>query len=229
MSTVPIPKVCSAIYAVMTSHPLEQADHVTMPLDFLLRLRGSSDVGMQRLKKRPFQALIRGESNTAGAGDMAVRTRAEALEIAEANDGVVVDMLLPRVIEHGASATSRAHASQWFVFEYDVDAEGDVLTHGLDIFGLPELHSFAILKNQRPMYDAVLTGIAYRLIEEWPSHDPTGPATITLRDIAFGYGDPAADSTPNDRSVDVTLTYDADVHELLVTLHDDPATSLFQA
>lgn len=225
---LPVPKVCAAIYAVMTPHPLEHEDHVAMPLDWLLRMRGSSDMGMQRLKKRPFQFLIRGESDTSGAGAMAYETRLKALELAEAHDGVAVDMLLPRVIEHGAEATSLTHASQWFVFEYDADEDGHIMTHGLDQFGLPELHSFGVPPAQKAMYDAVLTGIAFRLIDEWPGQDPVGPATITLRDIAYGFGDPAAASTPDDRSVDVTLSYDEDEHELRVTLHDDPATSLFQ-
>lgn len=225
---MPVPKVCSAIYAVMTPHPLEHEDHVAMPLDWLLRLRGSSDLGMQRLKKRPFQFLIRNESDTAGAGAMAFETRVSALELAEAHDGVAIDMLLPRVIEHGSAATSLSHASQWFVFEYDADEDGHIMTHGLDQFGLPELHSFAVPSAQKAMYDAVLTGIAFRLIDEWPAHDPIGPATITLRDIAYGFGDPAASSTPADRSVDVTLTFAEEEHELRVTLHDDPATRLFQ-
>ncbi|MGZ5421652.1 MAG: hypothetical protein ACXWXF_05845 [Aeromicrobium sp.] len=225
---LPVPKVCAALYAVMTPHPLEHEDHVAMPLDWLLRLRGSSDLGMQRLKKRPFQFLIRGESDTAGAGEMALATRIQALKLAEAHDGVAVDMLLPRVIEHSSVASSLTHASQWFVFEYDADEDGHIMTHGLDQFGLPELHSFGVPPEQKAMYDAVLTGIAFRLIDEWPEKDPIGPATITLRDIAYGFGDPAAESTPNDRSVDVTLSYDEDSHELRVTLHDDPATSLFQ-
>lgn len=226
--TVPQPKVCAAIYAVMTPHPLEREDHVAMPMEFLLRLRGSSDLGMKRLKKRPFQFLIRDESDAAGAAAMALETRIKALELAEAHDGVAVDMLLPRVVEHGSAETSLTHASQWFVFEYDADEDGHIMTHGLDQFGLPELHSFGVPPAQKAMYDAVLTGIAFRLIDEWPDHDPVGPATITLRDIAYGFGDPAASSTPDDRSVDVTLSYAEDEHELRVTLHDDPATNLFQ-
>lgn len=226
--TVPQPNVCAAIYAVMTPHPLEHEDHVAMPMEFLLRLRGSSDLGMQRLRKRPFQFLIRAESDTSGARAMAFETRITALQLAEAHDGVAIDMLLPRVVEHGSAATSLSNASQWFVFEYDADENGHIMTHGLDQFGLPELHSFGVPATQRAMYDAVLTGIAFRLIDEWPAQDPVGPATITLRDIAYGFGEPAASSTPNDRSVDVTLAYDEDEHELRVTLHDDPATSLFQ-
>ena len=226
--TVPRPNVCAAIYAVMTPHPLEHEDHVAMPMELLLRLRGSSDLGMQRLKKRPFQFLIRAESDTAGARAMAFETRITALQLAEAHDGVAIDMLLPRIVEHGSAATSLSNASQWFVFEYDADEDGHIMTHGLDQFGLPELHSVGVPETQRAMYDAVLTGIAFRLIDEWPAQDPVGPATITLRDIAYGFGDPAATSTPNDRSVDVTLAYAEDEHELRVTLHDDPATNLFQ-
>lgn len=225
---MPVPNICSAIYAVMTPHPLDREDHVAMPMEFLLRLRGSSDLGMQRLKKRPFQYLIKGESDTAGSAEMAFQTRVQALELAEAHDGVAVDMLLPRVVEHSSAATSLSNSSQWFVFEYDADEDGHIMTHGLDQFGLPELHSFGVPSEQKAMYDAVLTGIAFRLIDEWPDNDPVGPATITLRDIAFGFGDPAASSTPDERSVDVTLTYAEDEHELHVTLHDDPATSLFQ-
>lgn len=226
--SVPVPKICSAMYAVMTPHPLHHQDHVELPLDFLLRLRGSSEVAMQRLKRRPFQLLVKGQSDTAGAARLAYRTRLEALQVAEANDGVAVDLFLPRVIEHSADATSLTHAAQWFVFEYDADEVGHVMTHGLEQFGLPELHTFGVPADERAMYDAVLTGLAYRLIDEWPGRDPVGPATITLRDIAFGLGDPDASSTPADRTVDVTLAYVEEGHELRVTLHDDPALTLFQ-
>jgi len=74
----------------------------------------------------------------------------------------------------------------------------------LDIFGLPELHAFGA-----------------------PGNDRVGPATITLPDSAYGLGDPAASSASNGRSVDVNLTYNDEEHDLLVTLHDDPATGLF--
>jgi hypothetical protein len=54
-----------------------------------------------------------------------------------------------------------------------------------------------------------------------------GPATVTLRDIAFGLGDAEAASTPEGRSIDVLIDYEPGPHRLLVQLMDDPAAALF--
>jgi len=54
-----------------------------------------------------------------------------------------------------------------------------------------------------------------------------GPATVTLRDIAFGLGDPDASGTPRDRTIDLLIDYDPGPHRLLVQLLQDPAVVLF--
>ena len=119
--------------------------------------------------------------------------------------------------------------SEWFVLEHP--DESTTTTHGLARFGLPEIVVPDADPDALPMYDAVLTGIAQRVTEEWPDNDPVGPATITLRDVARGYGDAGAggDDPTLTRRVDVTLAYDAGRDLLVVTLHDDPATALFSA
>ena len=77
------------------------------------------------------------------------------------------------------------------------------------------------------MADAVVAGLAHRLIAEWPENDPVGPATVTLRDIAYGLGDPDAISTPKDRTIDLVISYDPGPHRLMVQLLQDPAVVLF--
>jgi hypothetical protein len=82
-------------------------------------------------------------------------------------------------------------------------------------------------RETHAMTDAVVAGLAHRLIAEWPENDPVGPATVTLRDIAFGLGDPQAATTPKDRTLDLLITYDPGPHRLVVQLLQDPAEALF--
>jgi len=77
------------------------------------------------------------------------------------------------------------------------------------------------------MVDAVIAGLAHRLIAEWPENDPVGPATVTLRDIAYGLGDLEAVTTPKDRAIDLVIDYDPGPHRLVVQLLQDPAEVLF--
>lgn len=229
MNDVPVPHRCSTIYLVLTPHQVEdpQLTELPIPLEDVMRMRGASAEQIMRIRGRHHQTSIHYECTTAEAADKAFAARKEALELAEAHDGIAIDLLNSRVIDHPSTDTSLANASLWFVLEHDFDALQETSTHGLDQFGLPELRVHHVPVEHQPMYDALLTGIAHRLIAEWPDNDPIGPATITLRDIAYGYGQADAAQTPNDRSVDLTLTYDDEEYFLDVTLHDDPAVTLF--
>ena len=91
---------------------------------------------------------------------------------------------------------SLAHAQQWYVLDYDDLDDGLLRTDGLAQFGLPEVTVADVDPATHAMTDAVVAGLAHRLIAEWPSNDPVGPATVTLRDIAFGLGDAEASRTP---------------------------------
>jgi hypothetical protein len=98
---------------------------------------------------------------------------------------------------------------------------------GLTAFGLPEVAVEGVDPTGHAMFGAVLAGLVHRLIAEWPANDPVGTATITLRDIAYGLGDPGAAETPKDRSVELSIDYDPDEGRLVVRLLADPATALF--
>ncbi|MDO9379740.1 MAG: hypothetical protein Q7T56_12900 [Nocardioidaceae bacterium] len=226
---VPVPPLARAWYQVAVD-ALRDGDEVPdlglppAPAALLLA-RGSAPASVERLAGLDAYLLVRAESAPgAEALEANQRALARARELATERDGVVVDLGVPRVVEPEAPA-GRA-AGHWFVFAHDGAL---VDTWGLDRFGLPELHCDQADDARLPMYDAVLVGVAQRLLEEWPGHDPVGPATVTLRDVARGYGDASAggDDPTLDRGVDVTLAHDAAGRRLVVTLHDDPATALF--
>jgi hypothetical protein len=131
------------------------------------------------------------------------------------------------VLELRPEEVSLAHAQQWYVLDYDDLSEGRIRTDGLAQFGLPEVAVSDVDPETHAMTDAVIAGLAHRLIAEWPTNDPVGPATVTLRDIAFGLGDEKASEIPEGRSIDVLIDYDPGPHQLQVQLMDDPAEVLF--
>ena len=225
MSTrpVPVPATCTASYAVMTPEPLDHEDHLPLPHADLLRHYGTSAAAIERLDACQHQILLHSQFPIEHASAALRDTRIQALDLARRHDGLVIELLPPRVIELRPDQVSLAHAAQWYVLDYDRLDEGVLRTDGLEQFGLPELLLTGVERSTHVMTDAVVAGIAHRLIAEWPANDPVGPATITLRDVAFGLGDAQAATTPSDRGVDLTITYDETAHALRVTLHDDPA------
>jgi hypothetical protein len=229
MSTrpVPVPETCSASYALMTPEPLDHEDHLPMPNEALLRRYGSSDASLARLRERPHQLLLHCQAPTEVMADAVRDCRIQALDLAARHDGIVVELLPPRVLELEPEDVSLAHAQQWYVLDYDDLEDGVLRTDGLEQFGLPEVTVADVDPATHAMTDAVVAGLAHRLIAEWPSNDPVGPATVTLRDIAFGLGDATASETPEGRSIDVLIDYEAGAHRLLVQLMDDPAEALF--
>ena len=229
MSTrpVPVPETCSASYALMTPEALDHEDHLPMPNEALLRRYGTSDASLARLRECPHQLLLHCQAPTEVMADAVRDCRIQALDLAARHDGIVVELLPPRVLELQPEDVSLAHAQQWYVLDYDDLEDGLLRTDGLEQFGLPEVTVADVDPATHAMTDAVVAGLAHRLIAEWPSNDPVGPATVTLRDIAFGLGDAEASETPEGRSIDVLIDYEAGAHRLLVQLMDDPAEALF--
>jgi hypothetical protein len=229
---VPIPDVSSASYALMTPVPLkkgprEHEDDFPMPNEALLRRYGSSPEALERLRGRRHQLLITCQAPTKDMAEAVRDARIHALQLAAEHDGVVVELLPPRVLELTPEQVSLAHAQQWYVLDYDDLDDGLLRTDGLSQFGLPEVTVVEVDRATHAMTDAVIAGLAHRLITEWPENDPVGPATVTLRDIAFGLGDPQAATTPKDRTLDLLITYDPGPHRLVVQLLQDPAEALF--
>jgi hypothetical protein len=229
MSTrpVPVPETCLASYALMTPDSLDHEDHLPMPNEALLRRFGSTDIAIARLRDCTHQLLMHCQAPTEVMADAVRDCRIQALELAQRHDGVVVELLPPRVLELRPEEVSLAHAQQWYVLDYDDLDDGLLRTDGLAQFGLPEVTVAGVEVETHTMTDAVVAGLSHRLIAEWPSNDPVGPATVTLRDIAFGLGDAGASATPEGRSIDVLIDYDPGPHQLLVQLMDDPASALF--
>jgi hypothetical protein len=215
------------MYAVMTAEPLESEDLIAPPSPELLRHYGSSEVAMRRLRSRPHQRLILRQTTLEDAAFAIRDARVDALLLAEEHDGVVIDLSIPRVVESRSDEVSLAHATQWYTVDYQELSEGHFRTVGLRSFGLPEIVVEGVDESVHAMYSAVLAGLVHRLLAEWPANDPVGRATVTLRDIAYGLGDPEAATTPKGRSIDVDIAYDADDQLLVVTLDGDPAASLF--
>jgi hypothetical protein len=207
--------------------PRKHEDDFPMPNEALLRRYGSSPEALERLRGRRHQLLITCQAPTKDMAEAVRDARIHALQLAAEHDGVVVELLPPRVLELTPEQVSLAHAQQWYVLDYDDLDDGLLRTDGLSQFGLPEVTVVEVDRATHAMTDAVIAGLAHRLITEWPENDPVGPATVTLRDIAFGLGDPQAATTPKDRTLDLLITYDQGPHRLVVQLLQDPAEALF--
>ena len=215
------------MYAVMTSSSLETDDLIAPPSPALLRRYGTSEAALDRLASRQHQRLVMRTSTLADAAFAHRDARVEALTLAEEHDGVVIDLGIPRVVGQRSHEVSLAHAAHWYADDVAALEAGHLATIGLTAFGLPEVVVGGVSPAQHAMASAVLAGLVHRLIAEWPANDPVGRATVTLRDIAYGLGDPGAPSTPRDRSLDVEVEYDPEQDRLVVLLLADPATTLF--
>lgn len=215
------------MYAVLTASPLEAEDLLPPPSPELLRRYGTSESSLERLGSRQHQRVLMRTCRVEDAAFVQRDVRIEALRLAEQHDGVVIDLAIPRVVEERSDAVSLAHATQWYVADYAHLDAGELRTVGLASFGLPELALHDVAQDRHAMYGAVLAGLVHRLIAEWPANDPVGEATVTLRDIAYGLGDPAAPQTPQDRAVGVRIDYDPDENRLVVRALADPAETLF--
>lgn len=213
------------MYAVLTSEPLATEDLIPLPSAELLRRYGTSETALQCIAARPHQMVLMHSSTVEDAAFTQRDTRIEALQLAEQHDGLVIDLNIPRALELRSDEVSLAHATQWYVVDYIDLGQSLLRTVGLSAFALPEIVMTDVDQAQHAMFSAVLAGLVHRLIAEWPANDPVGVATVTLRDIAFGLGDPAAAETPKDRSIDVDINY-AD-EALVVRLRSDPASAIF--
>lgn len=227
MTTRPVPLSAEphVMYAVMTAAPLEDEGLIAPPSPELLRRYGTSESSLERLRTRQHQLLLMRSSSIDDAAFAQRDVRIEALRLAETHDGVVIDLGIPRVVEGRPDDVSLAHATQWYVVDYDHLDVGELRTLGLTSFGLPEIVLGSVDRAGHAMFSAVLAGLVHRLIAEWPQNDPVGRATVTLRDIAYGLGDPDAAQTPNGRTIDVSIDYASG--QLDVHLLADPAQALF--
>ena len=220
---VPVPAAVTIAYVVLTAEPLDRDDLVPLPERSLLRLRGSSVRDLNQMTKLPHQRLVSRSVGPGAARLAAEEALRESLSIAEKHDGLVIDLQTPRVVE--APEITPRPASALFTFEYDLDDIATIRTHGLNVLGLPEILLRGVPKDERGMYDMVVVGLVHRLLEEWPTHDPVGPARVTLGDIAAGYD--GGEAAPDQNGVDLLIDYDPEVPALTVEVMTNPGQALF--
>ena len=75
------------------------------------------------------------------------------------------------------------------------------------------------------MYDMVVVGLVHRLLEEWPEHDPVGPArspSATSRPATR-----AARTAQTEQGVDMLIDYDPELQALTVEVMTSPGAALF--
>lgn len=221
---VPRPETCRQLYIVALPVDIGHSDDIGFPPAGLLRLRGASAEQVQSAMEMPHRVVVIERSSAEGAARSAVETRQAAVALAREYEGVAVDMFVPQIVMTEPDDIALAVSAQWFAFGYE---EGETVTYGLDRFGLPELR--CVSSALQSMVDAVLVGLAHRLIQTWPGAEPTGEHAVSLADIACGYGEAAEHD--EQRSTRVKVAYIAadtpDDAYLEVTLVDDPAETLF--
>lgn len=219
---VPVPTIVTIAYVVLTAEPLDREDLVPLPDRSLLRLRGSTVKDLDRMEDLPYQRMVSRSVGPGSARLAAEEALNEAVELAMLNDGLVLDLQTPRVVDAGPGPRP---AAEMFAFEYDLEDLGTIRTHGLNVVGLPEIILRGVPEDERRMYDMVVVGLVHRLLDEWPQHDPVGPARVTLGDITAGYE--GGESNPAVQSVDVLIDYDADLPALTVEVMSSPGSALF--
>lgn len=219
---VPVPTIVTIAYVVLTAEPLDREDLVPLPDRSLLRLRGSAVNDLNRMEDLPFQRMVSRSVGPGAARLAADEALSEALQLAQLHDGVVLDLQTPRVVDTGSTPRP---AAEMFTFEYDLEDLGTIRTHGLNVIGLPEIILRGVPEDERRMYDMVVVGLVHRLLDEWPEHDPVGPARVTLGDITAGYE--GGDSNQSEQGVDVLIDYDAHLPALTVEVMTSPGTALF--
>jgi hypothetical protein len=222
---VPVPEVLTIAYVVLTAQPLDRDDLVPLPERSLLRLRGSNDQALDRMAGLTHQRVVARTIGPGAARFAADEARREALQLAEAHDGLVIDLQTPQIID--GSGIDPRPAAQWFSFGYDPAEPDEVRTHGLSALGLPEISVRGVPEGQRPMYDMVVVGLVHRLLDEWPEHDPVGPARVTLSDITAGYEGGDTSEADSAVGVDLLIDYDTEDPTLRVEFMSDPAETLF--
>jgi hypothetical protein len=211
--TIPLPEFCHVLLGVATDRRI--GSDWPAPPEELLRRYGASEERIRALAARPHIRTVPSVAPLQDAATIALDTRREAVRMADLHDGIVLDLAVPRIVPTGEP--DLAMASQWVAFDL---VDQSITSIGLATFGLPEM-AWDGTRGAISETVAVLTGLAHRLIAEWPANDPVGPATVTLADIAAGLGDVPA---PRDRGIELNLGYDG--KQLVISAHDDPR-SLF--
>lgn len=238
---IPVPERLLAVYAVATAQPVDSAavqssggvavdvvpvDAAPLPAAALLRAMGASTESLAKLGSATEAALVRsiGGPSMPPGSEMAAYTTAQAL--ADVYDGVLVDTVIPRIVETPRGVGDDFRLADWVVLPHSVtDDDLWFTTKGLARFGLPELQSRGVPESASNAWGAILTGAAQVLTTRLGAALEQDPARafvemparfeISLRDIAAGYSDrsQSADDPDLDVSASVEVVWDPAPHE----------------
>ncbi|HET7328790.1 MAG TPA: hypothetical protein VFJ14_16065 [Nocardioidaceae bacterium] len=233
---IPVPERLLAVYAVATAEPVDSSalrssggvavdvvpvDAAPLPAAALLRAMGASTEALAKLGSATEAALVRsiGGPGMPPGSEMAAYATAQAL--AEVYDGVLVDTVIPRVVDSPRGVGDDFRLADWVVLPHSATDDGLwFTTKGLVRFGMPELQSHCVPESASNAWGAVLTGVAQVLTEHLGAalrEDPTRafvelPAQLDLRlrDIAAGYSDRSrsADDPGLDVSASMCVVWD---------------------
>lgn len=195
---------------VLTLDALHAAPVPPIPL---LRASGSSSGACQLVSAavHGWALLLRLRPNAVVTGDAAVRAAATVL--AGDGHGVVVDTAIPRTYLPTEEVTVE-RVSDLTTFDHEIrGSSGSVTTRGLARFGVPELTALDVPVELLAACDALLVGVAHRVVAALRRLGDTEPATLELRlplrvrmaDVAAGYGQPLGDDPTTGRSTDIIL------------------------
>jgi hypothetical protein len=185
------------------------------PIPLLRAVSPLSDTAEQVLlaTTRAWSILLRTTIDDAVSAQYA--TRAAAALLAHQANGIGLDLAIPRVWPRLSPDADPDRTADWFVFERESDDKHvATTTRGLARFGLPELGVVDVEPPDVPAWDAILTGLAHRLIRADPTALPDR-VELGLRDIAAGYAEPVdADDPTLRRQTTVEISYDAEIAEV---------------
>jgi len=205
-----------------------------VPPEELLRATASSAAARELVEAATlgWALLLRLRPGAVVAGDVALRAAARLL--ATHADGVVVDTALPRAFVPAGDFRDPPATSDLLTFTHEpVGAEWTVSTRGLARFGLSELTASGLSAELLPAGDALLVGLAHRVVQALGRIDHEDPAMLRLpsplrlglEDVAAGYAQPIGDDPSAARSVPVMLSVSAGT--IVVSAATEAARGLF--
>jgi len=234
---IPLPERLLAVYAVATAEPVDESatrssggvavdvvpvDAAPLPPAALLRAMGASTEALAKLGSATEAALVRSVGSPGMPPGSELTAYATAQTLADVYDGVLIDTVIPRVVESPRAVGDDFRLADWVVLPHSAADDGTLwfTTKGMTRFGLPELQSRGVPESASNAWGAVLTGVAHVLTQlvgaalrddpgrafvELPARLP-----VRLRDIAAGYSDQSrsAEDPGLDVQVELGLQWD---------------------
>lgn len=234
---LPIPERLLAVYAVATREPVDSTatrssggvaidvvpvDAAPLPAAALLRAMGASTEALAKLGSATEAVLVRSVGGPGMPPGSELTAYAAAQTLADVYDGVLIDTVIPRIVESPRGIGDEFRLADWVVLPHSTADDGDLwfTTKGMARFGLPELQSSGVPESVSNAWGAVLTGVAQvltQLVGQALTEQPGRafvelPARIdvSLRDVAAGYSDRSrsAEDPGLDVSAEIGLAWD---------------------